>query len=380
MLIRCKLLLEKLGNPQNTHKTIHVAGSSGKGTVCYMIDAILRAHDKRTALMVSPHVYDIRERIQINNQYAPEKHFIKAANEVISIVNEMANEENSPSYFEALAAIGFLLSSKRPLDYLVLETGLGGRYDISNSVSDPTKYTVLTQIGLDHMQQLGTTYEQIASQKAEIIQQNSMTTALKQREGVNGVFKLIANKKNAKISWVEATSNYQIDDLLLAIDAVKNIAQRDGWKLDFELASNAAQNVYIPGRFEKRTLSSKLIILDGAHNPQKLRALASRIERESLTPVTIVLALSEHKDYQASLRAIKKICKNLIVCEFFLNNYYRRKAQSSDVIAKAAKDIGFEKVEIVKDPNKALKLAITYGNPVVCTGSFYLIGEIDKFF
>ncbi len=380
MFSRSKLLLDELGNPQNTHKVIHVAGTSGKGTVCYMIDAILRAHDMRTALMVSPHVYDIRERIQVNGQYAPEKHFIKVASQVIQIVNEMASEGNAPSYYETITAIGFLLASKKSLNYLVIETGIGGKYDMSNIVETPFKYSVLTQIGLDHQQILGTTYEQIASQKAEIIQYDSKVTALKQRAGVNEVFSIVAERKKASISWVENSQNYQIDDLMLAIDATMNIAKRDGWELDFEKAKFAAENVYIPGRFEKRTLNNQLIILDGAHNPQKLSALAGRIERESLSPVTVVLALGEHKDYQSCLRAIKNICSSLIVCEFFLNDSYRRKAQSSEIIAAAAKDLNFENVQIVKDPITALKLANSYNLPVICTGSFYLLGEIDKVF
>ena len=97
MFSRSKLLLDKLGNPQNTHKTIHVAGTSGKGTVCYMVDAILRAHNKQTGLLVSTHVYDIRERVQINNQYTPEKKYIEAANTVIRHARKMANAGDATS-------------------------------------------------------------------------------------------------------------------------------------------------------------------------------------------------------------------------------------------------------------------------------------------
>lgn len=380
MFARSKRLLGMLGNPQNTHKAIHAAGTSGKGTVCYMIDAILRAHNKRTALLVSPHVYDIRERIQINHQYAPEKQYIKAANLVISCAREMAREGDAPSYYEVMAAISFLLSSQKSLDYTVVETGLGGKYDLSNTVKTENKYCVLTQIGLDHTQILGTTYEQIAAEKAEILYPRAPVTALRQKDSVNQVFEHIAKKYDARISWVEPFGNYEVDDLLLALDATRNVAERDGWLFNEELARDAAQTVYIPGRFEKRTLSDHLVILDGAHNPQKLRALASRLERESHSPATIMLALGEYNDYEGSLRAIKNVCKRLIICEFFLESSVRRRAISSTKIAEAAQRMGFTDVITQPAPHLALQQALTNPEPIVVTGSFYLLGEVDRSF
>lgn len=380
MFSRSKRLLGMLGNPQDTHKAIHVAGTSGKGTVCYMIDAILRAHNKRTALIVSPHVYDIRERIQINHQYAPEKQYIKAANLVISCAREMAQAGNAPSYYEVMAAISFLLTSQKTLDYTIVETGLGGRYDLSNAVSTENKYCVITQIGLDHTQILGTTYEQIAAQKAEILYPKAKVTVLRQKDSVNQVIDHISKSYDAQLSWVEPFGNYEVDDLLLALDATKNVAARDGWLFNEELARDAAEMVYIPGRFEKRTLSDHLVILDGAHNPQKLRALASRLERESYSPATIIFALGEHNDYEGSLRAIKKVCERLIVCEFFSGSSIRRRAISPAQISSAAQRLGFTNIVKQPIPSLAMQEALAHQEPIVITGSFYLLGEIDRLF
>jgi len=378
---RSKRLLSMLGNPQNTHKTIHVAGTSGKGTVCYMIDAILRAHNKTTGLLVSPHVYDIRERVQINNQYAPEKSYIKECNEVIEKVIEMSRKNDAPNYYDTMLAIGFLITSKKNLDYIIVESGFGGRYDMSNTIEDPNKYCVITQIGLDHTRILGTTFEQIALEKSHIMKPGVWATILKQKESVNQVLENTGKLYKAKISWVNPYGNYEIDDLLIALDTTKNIAYRDGWVFDEEIAKEAATKVYIPGRFEKRNKNNQLVILDGAHNYQKLTALSDRLERESLAPANIIVAFSEHNEYKKSLEPLKPVCKKLIICEFFLERTaIKRRAISSDLIKQAAIEIGFNDIEIIKQPIQALEEALKYPETVVVTGSFYLLGEIDSVF
>jgi dihydrofolate synthase/folylpolyglutamate synthase len=137
-----------------------VAGTSGKGTICYLIDDILRAHGKRTGLMVSPHVYDIRERIQIDGQVISEKSFAEVLRRVLEKVSGF-----SPSYFETLTLMGFLAFSETKLDYIVIETGMGGRLDATNVITGPKKICVLGQIGLDHTEALGNTLAKIATRK-----------------------------------------------------------------------------------------------------------------------------------------------------------------------------------------------------------------------
>ena len=346
-----------------------------------MIDAILRAHSKKTVLIVGPHVYDIRERIQINGQFAPEKKYVKASKLVINHARQANSSGIFYSYLEILIAISFLLSASSEVDYKIIETIVGGRHDLTNTISGTQKYCVLTQIGLDHTEILGTTFQEIATEKAEIINNGSGVTALRQKVSVNQAFTKVADKYGSKISWVESTGNYEIDDFMIALNACKNVAERDGWLFDEQLAQKAISEFYIPGRFEKRSINSSMVILDGAHNPQKITALCGRIERDNIGPVTVILAMGQHKDYQSSLKSLSSICNHLIICEYFLNHpEVPKRPLSAEIIYKAARNLNIENVEIIKQPSLAIKQALRYNLPILVTGSFYLLGEIDKSF
>lgn len=372
--------LGKLGDPQNAHPTIHVAGTSGKGTVSYMLDAILRAHDKRTALLVSPHVYDIRERIQMNGQFMPEKHFIGLVNEVLEHLHSEAPQKML-GYTQLMSILGFMAASRARLDYVVAEAGIGGQYDTTNTITRPDKFSVLTQIGIDHTQQLGLTYEQIASAKAAIVLPQTRVIALGQKQSVNTVFEHIFAQKQATVSWVDSTENYLINDTLLALAAAEHIAQRDGWEFNEEKARLATNDVYIPGRFEKRTFKEKLVILDGAHNPQKIRALSWRLGNEDYSPCTIVLALSDKKDAVGIIKTLKTVAQRIICTEFFVDQPdIPVQAASAEALANIARSLGIPEVEAIKRPLDALRCASQYPETIVATGSFYLLGDIDTIF
>lgn len=367
-------IMELLGNPQNSHPAIHVAGTSGKGTICYLIDGILRAHSKRTGMTQSPHVYDIRERIQINGQLVSEKHFTRALSTVLGRLHEGSI---SASYFETLIAMGFHLFSKVPLDYMVIETGFGGRLDATNVMKE-RKVCVLGQIGFDHTEALGNTLEKIAGEKAGIVQEGSIVVALRQSEEVNQVFEERCNKMNAQLTWVEQTGDYQRTNDALARTACELVSKRDGWRIDNSLVDAVLQQVFIPGRFEKRHYNEHLLILDGAHNPQKLSAFANRIKRENKAPLTIILALGEHKNLKNCLEALKPITQRIIATEYFTKQQdIPVHPQSATDIAKMCEEIGIE-VLVHTSPKNALDKAASFAEPIAATGSFYLLSEIDQ--
>lgn len=370
-------VMESLGNPQDTHKTIHVAGTSGKGTICYLIDALLRAHSQRTGLTQSPHIYDIRERIQLNGQLLSEKRFMQALNQVL---RTLAQANISTSYFETLTAMAYREFSHAPIDYQIIETGFGGRLDATNVVTREDKICIINRIGFDHTDVLGNTIAKIAAEKAGIIQAGNVAFVLRQEDEVNQVFEERALLVGAKLVWIEQTDNYQLTNDNMALAVCQYLAQRDGWKFDEAIAQATLKQVFIPGRFEKRHYKDHLTILDGAHNPQKFAVMTHRLQRENIAPVTFVFAIGSRKDVESCLETLKPASRRIIATEYFTNQRdIPVEPFDKTQLQKIGENLGIE-VATADSPREALQKAAEYAEPIVITGSFYLLGEIDTAF
>ena len=164
-----KEFLRRLGNPALDRKIVHVAGTNGKGSVCAYLQAILMAEEKRVGFFTSPHLVSVNERIRVNHVPVDDARFTEVFHEVRKAAEEMEREGwGHPSYFEFLFGMGMKAFAGTDVEYIVLETGLGGRLDATNSVERPL-LTVITSISLDHTEILGDTIEQIAAEKAGII-------------------------------------------------------------------------------------------------------------------------------------------------------------------------------------------------------------------
>lgn len=162
-------LMERLGRPERSMKIIHVAGTNGKGSVCAFLSTMLVKEGKETGLFTSPHLVKINERFQINNEPVSDEDFLAAYRRVQAVVEEMQKDGFAhPTYFELLFALAMVLFKEKRMEYVVLETGLGGRLDATNMVEKPLA-TVITSISLDHTEILGDTIEKIAFEKAGII-------------------------------------------------------------------------------------------------------------------------------------------------------------------------------------------------------------------
>lgn len=369
--------MELFGNPQNYHPTIHVAGTSGKGTICYLVDAILRTHSKRTGMTQSPHVYDIRERIQVNGQLISERQFLRALNKVLTVTHQNGIQV---SYFETLTAMGYITLGQAPLDYVVIETGFGGRLDATNVVSNPKKVCVLGQIGLDHTEALGDTVAKIAAEKAGIVQPHNLVIALRQAPEVNAVFESRCQEQNATLLWVEPGAEYQETNNKIALAVCRTLAERDHWQFDPALATAVLEQVFIPGRFEKRRYRDHLVILDGAHNPQKLTALAKRVTREQKNPATFIMAIGERKDITGCIRALQPVAKRILTTEYFTDqqDIPKRPTPANEVV-QLCKELGID-AQAALPPQRALQIAAEYPEPIIATGSFYLLTELDTAF
>lgn len=374
-----KQLLTKLGNPEKNLNVVHVSGTTGKGSVCYMIDAILRAHNKKSTLIVSPHVYEPRERLQINGQLAPEKLYIQLVNTVLTAAHSL--DDSAPSYFGIITAISLLGASIRRSDYVIIEAGLGGPHELTNVAPDKSKYCVITKVINDSNTDSSTTFKQIARAKTQIITPGSMVIALSQNESVNHIISDRTEQLDIPVVWVEETQNYQIDNELLALNASQTIAKIDNWMFDEDVARTAAERIYIPGRYEKRDLNNKLVILDGAHSPANLSGLVQRLQTDGHDKLNVVFSLGRDKDIEHCLRTLQQITNTLVITEYFRDMGYSKKAsyKASEIKAVADK-LHFSNTKIEPSASKAVRLATKEPGDTLVTGSFYLLSGVDRVF
>ena len=211
--------LEFLGNPDRNMKIIHVAGTNGKGSVCNYLSEILRQANFSVGMFTSPHLMKITERFCINGNSIEDNIFCEVFAQLLLKVSEYPTEQYFPTYFEFLFFMAMLLYDKYPVDYLVLETGLGGRLDATNSIHEPV-LDVITEIGMDHMQYLGNTISEIATEKAGIIRSGVPVVLINRREASTDVIIRRANELGSRIYTVEPDD---IRDIKIEPDDLGNI-------------------------------------------------------------------------------------------------------------------------------------------------------------
>ena len=272
-LDRITKILGLLGNPQDNLKCIHVAGTNGKGSVCAIIEAVLRVAGMKTGLYTSPHIFEYTERIKINNCDITKKDF---ANYVELVCNLADKNEIHLTEFEILTAVMFKYFYDNNVDVVILETGLGGRFDATNVIKS-NLCSIITHIDFDHTERLGDTLSKIAFEKAGIIKENCPIFT---SEGYE-VFKDVADEKNAMfilvapfedISRLSLKGLCQRENLSLALAAVRYLFP----SIDENIIQNAISKVQHPCRFQ--FIKDKNMIIDAAHNPNGIRALKQSLD------------------------------------------------------------------------------------------------------
>ena len=328
-------LLKRLGNPQETLRFIHVAGTNGKGSTCAMTERILRAAGYRTGFYPSPFIEDFRERIQVNGEYITEEALARITEKVSLAADAM---EDHPSQFELITAIGMLYFQEMRCDIVVLEVGMGGALDSTNVIAPPL-VAVITNIGLDHTEYLGDTVEKIAKTKAGIIKPGTHTVSYKQLPSVEAVLREDCAKKGVDIHFAdEATElSHSIDGQrfsykgqvyelgLLGVHQLKNAAvvleiieqlKALGYDIAEAAVSEGLREVRWPARFEVLG-RQPLFILDGGHNPQCAEALTESIRAYVADPdkgeqVTFLIGMLADKDYDTTLRMLQPYGANYV--------------------------------------------------------------------
>lgn len=271
-LDRIKKVLEKFSNPQDDLKCIHVAGTNGKGSVCSMLSSILQEAGYKVGLYTSPHIWEYTERIKINGKQISKEDFT-------NYVEEITSQGIHLTEFEILTVMMFLYFKREKVDFVVLETGLGGRLDATNVIKE-NLCAIITQIDLDHTDRLGKTKDEIAFEKAGIIKQNCPVItsmgyeAIKDRaDELNSMF--ILTSPFVKQEFVEALSLkglHQIENLALVICAINYLFKEIPDKIIIE----GLKKVKNPCRFE--FIPSKNLIIDASHNPNGIQALRNNLD------------------------------------------------------------------------------------------------------
>lgn len=382
-LERMKPLLTAAGIPQTRLKVVHVAGTSGKTSTCYYIAALLRASGKNVGLTVSPYIETVLERIQINGHLISENEFCKSMSEFLGLVEKL---EQKPGYFEVMIGFSLWYFDKIGVDYVVLETGVGGMYDSTNVIERTDKVCVITDIGLDHMQVLGDTVEKIAWQKAGIIQRQNHVFTHQQLDSVMEIIVRRINEQEALGHYLTDFSPapsgtvplFQQRNWHLARAIAEYVAMRDGLTLNDTLLP---EDIVVPGRMELcKQADGSILVLDGAHNEQKMAALVESFKVQFHDQkAAILVAFKNDKEFKKALEILAPIAHELIVTRLD-----GRKSAGKIVttpaseVAEYAHFLGIS-VEVDDDVAAAYEQLLSKTDQLkVVTGSLYLVGAVKN--
>lgn len=397
-------LTELLGNPQDSYKIIHVAGTNGKGSTCNMIHDVLVASGYKTGLFISPHLEDFTERIQINKVPIDIESLVRITQEVKEKIDMMHLEGYGEfTEFEVITAIGFIYFKEQKIDVLVLEVGMGGRHDASNVIKDSV-VSVITSISLDHTEYLGNTLREIAREKAGIIKENSNVVIYPQQDETVGVIVEEAKAKNTKFyvadpenirviksdltgQWFEYLKKdvfnldklkinflgehqiYNAATVLLALEAIK----KEGFNITDESILSGLKDSRYPGRFEVIS-ESPVVILDGAHNINGIEYFSRTVaENFKGKKITLFYGMLRDKNPESVLGYLFPISKKIYT---ITPNSHR--AVSSHEMAELIKKHTDVETVALENKEDIIEILDNMDNDEVAAfvGSLYMIGEV----
>ena len=395
-------LCEALDNPQQHFKTIHVAGTNGKGSVSHMLASVMQEAGFKTGLYTSPHLKDFRERIRINGEMISPEQVVQFTQNITHLIEAL-----EPSFFEVTVAMAIDHFAKENVEVAIIETGLGGRLDSTNIIQP--EMSIITNIGLDHVQLLGNTLGLIAGEKAGIIKANVPVVIGQTHVETATVFEKKASQLDAPIVfadtiWTTAvqsvspgvisielkstknetarkfnadlSGNYQADNIRTVITSIDWLIER-GWKIkDDDIVRGIAfakKNTALHGRWEVIN-TDPLLILDVAHNTEGIKQVVQQINASVFEKLFIILGMSKDKDVDA---VIAQLPKQAI---YGFTQAQIPRALSTEELEKMATTAGL-KGQSYQDVNKAiqdsLKMAGANDLVLVC-GSVFVVGEVDR--
>jgi len=305
------LLANHLNNPEERFKTVHIAGTNGKGSTSHMLASVLQEAGYKVGLYTSPHLKDFRERIKINGQEISEAYVVQFVE-----TNKSFFETNALSFFEMTVGLAFQYFAEEQVDIAIIEVGLGGRLDSTNIISP--EVSVITNIDLDHTQFLGNSLEAIAKEKGGIIKHNVPVVIGETQHKTKEVFKSIARKQQAKITFADTAITkayrsdlkgaYQVKNIRTVVEAVKQLQNQGFHILENALRSgllNVVKNTGLLGRWQILQLQPK-VICDTAHNTAGLKYTIKQLLEEPYNALHIVFGVVNDKDLSAIVDLLPK--------------------------------------------------------------------------
>lgn len=391
-LERISMLLELLGNPQEKVKTVHIAGTNGKGSTSTMIAAMLSSSGYNTGLFTSPYVIDFRERIQINGKLISKETFAECTERVREKIEELNKKNIIITEFEAITASAFLCFAREKCDYVVVEVGLGGRFDATNVIKKPTA-VVITSISLDHVSILGDTVEKIAFEKCGIIKENTtvITSSNQSFEALQVIQRtcderkcklIVTNPKNAEIIndtifgtefvyenlsfKMKLTGNHQIENAVNAIEVAKELG------LDGNVAVRGIEKTKMIARMEIIG-ENPLVIRDGGHNEGCADALYNFLVKYNVKNINMLIGLMADKDVEGYVSKIAPLCKSVVAV-----TPSNPRAMESEKLKKIAENY-CENVKSINNSKEGYKYILSNtedDETVLVCGSFYMMSDI----
>ncbi len=403
-LERVRLLLRQHGNPQDSLKVIHVAGTNGKGSVCKYISSILGNAGYLVGVYLSPHIERFSERISINNKEISDDDFARLVSQIKPSVETMMQQNNTPTYFEIVTVLAFLYFKERTVDYAVVEVGLGGRLDATNVVHPLV--SVITNISLEHTDILGKDIETIATEKAGIIKQNVPVITAATKEALE-IIDRIAQERDAPVLSIDPTQwkrvsfqrkhqefliqgsfqdytvktsllgQHQGENIAVAIAVVERLQMNGIYLTDTDIIEGIAATTH-PGRLELVS-EEPLILLDGAHNPAGMTMLAKALQQDfSAHRLILILGVLKDKDISSMLAAITPLAEVIIVTKSKVPRAVDPEILKHGILELDAQKTVIVSPSIAEAVDQAKHLAGQHD--LICvSGSLFTVGEARRY-
>lgn len=384
-------VMDSLGNPQDRIRTVHVAGTNGKGSCTAAIASILANDGNRVGAFISPHLYSVNERIIIDGAPIDDETLNSA---LLHVENVTKQQQIVISYFEAITAAAFLIFKEKDLDWAVIEVGLGGRLDATNVIAS-SKVAVITSIDFDHTQLLGNTLGAIAGEKAGVMRAGQPVICGRMSPDSSEALKKKALEVGAQIEFLgldfnnkfnnlsristfiqnnakqfEFTSmldgRHQVDNMSVAIRAARHCGA------SIAACQHGVSSVFWPGRLEQGVLFGRKLVMDAAHNPAGIDSMLSFLHDRNIKQATFVFGVLETKDWRAMVKKISSFAGSVIILKpdssiAVSADQIKDEFELYDVSSAIAAGVG-ELLTTLDNAEEKL--------PIVACGSIYMIGAL----